>query len=105
MGNAAYDAAKAAVIGFTRTLSRSLGPDGIRVNVVAPGSIYTERVSEVFSGEFLDRQTAAHSAARACRPDDVAAPGLFPFAGVGPDQRGGGAGQRRAIADAPKPIK
>jgi 7-alpha-hydroxysteroid dehydrogenase len=49
MGNAAYDAAKAAVIGLTRTLSRSLGSDGIRVNVVAPGSIYTERVREVFS--------------------------------------------------------
>lgn len=56
MGNAAYDAAKAAVVGLAHTLSRSLGPDGIRVNVVAPGSIYTEKVQQVFSAEFLELQ-------------------------------------------------
>lgn len=56
MGNAAYDAAKAAVVGLTHTLSRSLGPDGIRVNVVAPGSVFTERVRSAFSAEFNDRQ-------------------------------------------------
>lgn len=73
MGNAAYDAAKAAVIGLTRTLSRSLGPFGIRVNVVAPGSIYTERVREAFSHEFLERQTARIPLRRMPGPDDVAA--------------------------------
>jgi NAD(P)-dependent dehydrogenase (short-subunit alcohol dehydrogenase family) len=56
MGNAGYDAAKAAVVGLTHTLCRSLGPDGIRVNVVAPGSIYTERVKQVFSADFLEMQ-------------------------------------------------
>jgi len=73
MGNAAYDAAKAAVIGLTRTLSRSLGSDGIRVNVVAPGSIYTERVREVFSQEFLDMQIARIPLQRMPGPNDVAA--------------------------------
>ena len=73
MGNAAYDAAKAAVIGFTRTLSRSLGSDGIRVNVVAPGSIYTERVREVFSQEFIDGQIARIPLRRMPGPNDVAA--------------------------------
>lgn len=73
MGNAAYDAAKAAVIGLTRTLSRSLGPFGIRVNVVAPGSIYTERVREVFSQEFLDLQTQRIPLRRMPGPEDVAA--------------------------------
>jgi NAD(P)-dependent dehydrogenase (short-subunit alcohol dehydrogenase family) len=73
MGNAAYDAAKAAVIGLTRTLSRSLGSDGIRVNVVAPGSIYTERVREVFSQEFLDTQIARIPLRRMPGPNDVAA--------------------------------
>jgi NAD(P)-dependent dehydrogenase (short-subunit alcohol dehydrogenase family) len=73
MGNAAYDAAKAAVIGLTRTLSRSLGSDGIRVNVVAPGSIYTERVREIFSREFLDTQIARIPLRRMPGPDDVAA--------------------------------
>ena len=56
MGNAGYDAAKAAVVGLTHTLSRSLGPDGIRVNVVAPGSVYTEKVKQAFSPEFIELQ-------------------------------------------------
>jgi NAD(P)-dependent dehydrogenase (short-subunit alcohol dehydrogenase family) len=56
MGNAGYDAAKAAVIGLTHTLCRSLGPHGIRANVIAPGSIYTERVKQAFSPEFLEMQ-------------------------------------------------
>ena len=56
MGNAGYDAAKAAVVGLTHTLSRSLGPDGIRINVVAPGSVYTEKVKQAFSPEFIELQ-------------------------------------------------
>ena len=56
MGNAGYDAAKLAVVGLTQTLSRSLGPDGIRINVVAPGSVYTEKVRQAFSAEFIELQ-------------------------------------------------
>jgi len=36
---AAYSAAKAAVIGLTRSMAKELGPDGIRVNVVTPGVV------------------------------------------------------------------
>ena len=37
-----YVSSKSALIGFTRTLSRDLGSDSIRVNAIAPGSILTE---------------------------------------------------------------
>jgi NAD(P)-dependent dehydrogenase (short-subunit alcohol dehydrogenase family) len=42
-GMPAYTAAKSAVRGLTRGLARDLGPDGIRVNEVVPGWVFTER--------------------------------------------------------------
>jgi NAD(P)-dependent dehydrogenase (short-subunit alcohol dehydrogenase family) len=42
-GATAYNAAKAGIVGFSRSLARELGPLGIRVNVVSPGWIMTAR--------------------------------------------------------------
>ncbi len=41
-----YDASKGAVLGLTRSMARELGPDGIRVNGIAPGSTMSEKVRE-----------------------------------------------------------
>ena len=39
----AYNSVKSGIVGFTRSLARDLGTDGIRVNMVSPGWIMTER--------------------------------------------------------------
>lgn len=54
MGNAgypAYVAAKAGIIGLTRTHAREFGPDAIRVNALVPGWVLTERQLELWATE------------------------------------------------------
>lgn len=46
-GQANYAASKAGLIALTKTLSKELGPRGIRVNGVAPGLIETEMISSI----------------------------------------------------------
>lgn len=50
----AYGAAKAGLISLVKTLAIELGPDGIRVNCVAPGMTKTPRVTARVSPEALD---------------------------------------------------
>jgi NAD(P)-dependent dehydrogenase (short-subunit alcohol dehydrogenase family) len=77
-----YAAAKAGVLGLTRSLALDLGPAGIRVNAICPGYIRTRLVEE-----WLDRQPdrdeaerrviALHAVGRIGRPEDVAAAAAF----------------------------
>ncbi|KAF9171623.1 hypothetical protein BGX20_007222, partial [Mortierella sp. AD010] len=45
IGQTIYSASKAAIIGFSKSLSRELGSRGITVNVIAPGYIDTDMTS------------------------------------------------------------
>ncbi|MFP3380491.1 SDR family oxidoreductase, partial [Bacillus sp. SIMBA_069] len=51
--NGTYNATKAGVNSLTRTTALEFGPDGIRVNAVAPGAISTSML-ESFSAEDLE---------------------------------------------------
>jgi 3-oxoacyl-[acyl-carrier protein] reductase len=71
---AQYAAAKAAEIHLAHTLARELGPDGIRVNAVAPGTFSTEmQQAMVASGRAsLDRYLERIPMKRIGRPEELA---------------------------------
>jgi 2-hydroxycyclohexanecarboxyl-CoA dehydrogenase len=50
-GHVPYVAAKAAILGFVRTVAREYGPDQVRVNVVCPGPVDTEMLTALWRGE------------------------------------------------------
>ncbi|HEY1805014.1 MAG TPA: SDR family NAD(P)-dependent oxidoreductase, partial [Terracidiphilus sp.] len=73
-----YIAAKAAIVGMTRTLAHELGPHNIRVNAVLPGAIATERQKQLwYTPEYKAEIMASQALKRDILPDDVARLVLF----------------------------
>jgi NAD(P)-dependent dehydrogenase (short-subunit alcohol dehydrogenase family) len=75
--HAAYGAAKAGLMSLVRTGAVELGPTGIRVNAVAPGVVWTPRVSGYLGEEGRARNAANAPLNRVALPADIASAILF----------------------------
>jgi 3-oxoacyl-[acyl-carrier protein] reductase len=70
-GQTNYAAAKAGIIGLTKSLARELGSRGVRANVVAPGYVST-RLTDVLPQGAQDAMLGATPLGRLGDPEDVA---------------------------------
>jgi 3-oxoacyl-[acyl-carrier protein] reductase len=77
-GQANYSAAKAGVIGFTKTVAKEMAPRGITVNAVAPGFIATDMTEDLKADEILKYIPLG----RYGQPEEVA--GLVSFLAANP---------------------
>jgi NAD(P)-dependent dehydrogenase (short-subunit alcohol dehydrogenase family) len=75
--HAAYGAFKAGLIGLVRSAAVELGPLGVRVNAVAPGVVWTPRVSAYLGEEGRQRNAENAPVRRVALPADIAAALLF----------------------------
>jgi 3-oxoacyl-[acyl-carrier protein] reductase len=75
-GGPAYVSSKAAIIGLTRALARSLAPRGIRVNAVSPGSTDTAMTAD-YDEEARRKAAERTLIGRMGKPEDIAAVALF----------------------------
>jgi 3-oxoacyl-[acyl-carrier protein] reductase len=75
-GQANYAAAKAGLIGLTKTAARELGKKGVTVNAVAPGMVMTD-MARVLPQEILARAVAEAALPELADPQDIANAVLF----------------------------
>jgi NAD(P)-dependent dehydrogenase (short-subunit alcohol dehydrogenase family) len=71
-GRSAYAAAKAGILGLTRSLALELATSGVRVNAVAPGRIATPRVRASYSDAEWEAAAKRIPVGHAGQPQDVA---------------------------------
>lgn len=75
--SAAYAAAKAGVIAYTRHLANEVAGSGVRVNCLSPSSVENDQMRKWMTREQLDELGATFPLRRLGQPDDVAAAALF----------------------------
>ena len=75
--HAPYGAAKAGLVSLVRTAAVELGPKGVRANAVAPGVVWTPRISELLGERGRDDQARNAPLRRVAQPSDIAAAALF----------------------------
>ena len=71
-GGPHYCAAKAGQIGLAKAMAKEFGPDGIRVNSIAPSWIDTDIVGDLMSDEIKERLVASVPLGRGGKVEDVA---------------------------------
>ncbi|WP_440897673.1 SDR family oxidoreductase [Amphibacillus sp. Q70] len=72
-----YTATKGAIIGFTRALANSLVKDGVRVNSVAPGRIWTPLIPASFAADDVAIFGSQNPMKRMAQPFEVASSYVF----------------------------
>ncbi len=75
-GLADYAATKAAIVGYSKGAARDLGPRGITVNVLQPGSIDTD-MNPKDGGAFAEAQRTQHALQRYGTAEEIAAGVVF----------------------------
>ncbi len=78
-----YATAKAALIGFTRSLARQVAGDGVLVNLVAPGPVETPMLFDNTPAE-IEKERESVLIGQFLKPDEIAATIAF-LAGPGGD--------------------
>ena len=77
-GQANYSAAKAGVVGLTKSVAKELGRHGVTANAVAPGLTDTQSLRELETfDQIAERAIRANSVKRLGQPSDVAAAVLY----------------------------
>lgn len=73
-----YAAAKAGIVGLTKSLAGRLGPENIRVNCILPGMIVTERQKELWLTEqSIETTMSKQCLKRILTAEDIVGPCLF----------------------------
>ncbi|HUV09540.1 MAG TPA: SDR family oxidoreductase [Acidimicrobiia bacterium] len=75
--HAAYGVAKAGLMSLVRSAAVELGPSHVRVNAVAPGVVWTPRVSQYLGDDGRERNEANTPLRRIAATADIAGPILF----------------------------
>ncbi len=70
-GQTNYTAAKAGILGFTKSLALEVAAKGVTVNAISPGFIDTD-MTRAIRGDVRDQLLASIPAARVGLPDDIA---------------------------------
>lgn len=72
-----YSATKGAIVSFTRSLAKNVAADGIRVNAVAPGPVWTPLITSTFDKEHLRKFGKQTPMGRAGYPYEIAPAYVF----------------------------